>query len=415
METFGVTTREASGDGMTSTDNGLYYDPYDFEVDKNPYPIWKRLRDERPMYYNEKYGFYALSRFDDVEGCSKDWRRYSSARGTLLEMIKGGMKIPPGSIIFEDPPEHDVHRALLVDVFKPRRIAALEPKVREFCARSLEPLVAKGGFDFVADLGAPVPMRTIGMLLGIPDEDQQAIRERIDDSLKLREGAPTGEVMAQAAKKQHEVFAAYIDWRAKNPSDDIMTELLTAEFDDVDGKRRRLSREEVLGYVNLLAAAGNETTTRLIGWAGKVLAEHPEQRRELAKDPRLIPGAIEELLRYESPSPVQARYVTEDVKHHGQPVKAGSVMLLLTGSANRDERRFPNGDRFDVHRAIERHVAFGYGVHFCLGAALARLEARIALEEVLKRFTDWEVDWAHALQAHTSTVRGWERLPVITR
>jgi cytochrome P450 len=415
METFGVTTREASGDGMTSTDNGLYYDPYDFEVDKDPYPIWKRLRDERPLYYNEKYGFYALSRFDDVEGCSKDWRRYSSARGTLLEMIKGGMKIPPGSIIFEDPPEHDVHRALLVDVFKPRRIAALEPKVREFCARSLEPLVAKGGFDFVADLGAPVPMRTIGMLLGIPDEDQQAIRERIDDSLKLREGAPTGEVMAQAAKKQHEVFAAYIDWRAKNPSDDIMTELLTAEFDDVDGKRRRLSREEVLGYVNLLAAAGNETTTRLIGWAGKVLAEHPEQRRELAKDPRLIPGAIEELLRYESPSPVQARYVTEDVKHHGQPVKAGSVMLLLTGSANRDERRFPNGDRFDVHRAIERHVAFGYGVHFCLGAALARLEARIALEEVLKRFTDWEVDWAHALQAHTSTVRGWERLPVITR
>ena len=171
----------------------------------------------------------------------------------------------------------------------------------------------------------------------------------------------------------------------------------------------------MLGYVNLLAAAGNETTTRLIGWAGKVLAEHPDQRRELAKDPRLIAGAIEELLRYESPSPVQARYVTEDVEHHGQPVKAGSVVLLLTGSANRDERRFPDGDRFDVHRPIERHVAFGYGVHFCLGAALARLEARIALEEVLKRFPDWEVDWEHARQAHTSTVRGWERLPVITR
>ena len=194
-----------------------------------------------------------------------------------------------------------------------------------------------------------------------------------------------------------------------------MTELLTAEFEDVDGKRRRLTRDQVLGYVNLLASAGNETTTRLIGWAGKVLAEHPEQRRELAKNPRLIPGAIEELLRYESPSPVQARYVTEDVEHHGQPVKAGSVLLLLTGSANRDERRFPDGDRFDIHRPIERHVAFGYGVHFCLGAALARLEARIAVEEVLKRFTDWEVDWEHAVQAHTSTVRGWERLPVITR
>ena len=320
------------------------------------------------------------------KGCSKDWRRYSSAKGTLLELIKGGVPIPRGSIIFEDPPEHDLHRALLTDVFKPRRIAALEPKVREYCARSLEPLVGKGGFDFVADIGAPVPMRTIGMLLGIPDQDQQAIRDRIDDSLKLKEGAPTDEMLARMAKNQSEVFAAYIDWRAKNPSDDIMTELLTAEFDDVDGKRRRLTRDEVLGYVNLLAAAGNETTTRLIGWAGKVLAEHPDQRRELAKNPRLIAGAIEELLRYESPSPVQARYVTEDVEHHGQPVKAGSVMLLLTGSANRDERRFPDGDRFDVHRPIERHVAFGYGVHFCLGAALARLEARIALEEVLKRF-----------------------------
>jgi cytochrome P450 len=400
---------------MTTTNNGLYYDPYDFEIDKDPYPIWKRLRDERPLYYNEKYEFYGLSRFDDVEGCSKDWRRYSSAKGTLLELIKAGVPIPPGSIIFEDPPEHDVHRALLMDVFKPRRIAALEPKVREYCARSLEPLVAKGGFDFVADIGAPVPMRTIGLLLGIPDEDQQSIRDRIDDSLKLREGAPTDDMMARMAKNHGEVFAAYIDWRAKNPSDDIMTELLTTEFDDVDGKRRRLTRAEVLGYVNLLAAAGNETTTRLIGWAGKVLAEHPDQRRELAKNPGLIPGAIEELLRYESPSPVQARYVTENVEHHGQPVKAGSVVLLLTGSANRDERRFPDGDRFDIHRPLERHVAFGYGVHFCLGAALARLEARIALEEVLKRFTDWEVDWAHALQAHTSTVRGWERLPVITR
>jgi cytochrome P450 len=253
------------------------------------------------------------------------------------------------------------------------------------------------------------------MLLGIPDEDQQAIHDRIVDRLKLKEGAPKGEMLAQVAKEQGEVFAAYIDWRAKNPSDDIMTELLTAEFDDVDGKRRRLTRDEVLGYVNLLAAAGNETTTRLIGWAGKVLAEHPDQRRELAKNLRLIPGAIEELLRYESPSPIQARYVTEDIEHHGQPVKAGSVMVLLTASANRDERRFPDGDRFDIHRQIERHVAFGYGVHFCLGAALARLEARIALEEVLKRFTDWEVDWEHAVQAHTSTVRGWERLPVKTR
>jgi cytochrome P450 len=400
---------------MATNDKDVYYDPYDFEIDKNPYPIWKRLRDERPLYYNEKYDFYALSRFDDVERCSKDWRRYSSAKGTLLELIKSGMEIPPGSIIFEDPPHHDLHRALLAGIFSPRKIAALEPKVREYCARSLDHLVGSGGFDFIADLGAQVPMRTIGMLLGIPEQDQEAIRDQIDDGLRLTEGvAPPPDFHARLVENQNGVFAEYIDWRAKHPSDDVMTELLQAEFEDLNGERRRLTRAEVLGYVGLLAAAGNETTTRLIGWAGKVLAEHPDQRRQLAKDPKLVPRAIEELLRYESPSPVQARYVTEDVEHYGQVVKAGSVILLLTASANRDERRFEAADQFNIHRPVGGHVAFGYGVHFCLGAALARLEGRVALEEVVKRFPEWEVDWAHAVQAHTSTVRGWVSLPVKT-
>ena len=173
-------------------------------------------------------------------------------------------------------------------------------------------------------------------------------------------------------------------------------------------------RAELLNYIGLLAGAGNETTTRLIGWTGKVLADHPDQLRELARDRRLVPNAIEELLRFESPSPVQARYVTQDVEHYGRIVPAGSIMLLLTASANRDDRKFPDGDRFDIHRSIDHHLAFGYGVHFCLGAALARLEGRVALEEVLKRFPSWEVDWDNAVQAHTSTVRGWERLPVRT-
>jgi cytochrome P450 len=393
--------------------DGLYYDPYDFEIDTNPYPIWKRLRDEQPLYFNEKYDFHALSRFDDVERCSKDWRRYSSAKGTLLELIKSGMTMPPGSIIFEDPPEHDLHRALLTGIFSPRKVSALEPKVRDYCARSLDPLVGKGGFDFIADLGAQVPMWTIGMLLGIPESDQVAIRESIDDTLHLKEGE-LPDLEALMAKGPNAAFAEYIDWRAKHPSDDIMTELLQAEFDDVDGTRRRLRREEVLGYVGLLAAAGNETTTRLIGWAGKVLADHPDQRRQLAKDPTLVPRAIEELLRFESPSPVQARYVTEDVEHHGKVVSAGSVILLLTASANRDDRRYEEGDKFNIHRKPLPHIAFGYGVHFCLGAALARLEGRIALEEVLKRFPEWDVDWDRAVQARTSTVRGWTTLPVKT-
>jgi cytochrome P450 len=190
--------------------------------------------------------------------------------------------------------------------------------------------------------------------------------------------------------------------------------LLQAEFEDHTGVRRTLSREEVVGYVNLLAGAGNETTTRLIGWAGKVLAEHPDQRQELVEDRSLIPNAIEELLRYEAPSPVQSRYVTKDIEHYGRVVPEGSVMVLLTAAGNRDERKFPDPDRFDIHRKIDHHLSFGYGVHFCMGAALARLEGRIALDEVLQRFPTWEVDWDNAVQARTSTVRGWERLPVFT-
>jgi cytochrome P450 len=394
-------------------DDEPYYDPYDFDIDTDPYPVWKRLRDERPLYWNERYRFYALSRFEDVERCSVDWRTYSSAKGTLLELIQSGMEIPPGSIIFEDPPDHDLHRGLLSRVFTPKKMGAIEPKVREFCARSLDPLVGAGGFDFIADLGAQMPMRTIGMLLGIPEQDQEAIRDTIDEGLRLTEEAPP-DVLADVARLQQAAFEDYIDWRAQHPSDDLMTELLQAEFDDADGVRRRLSRDEVLGYVNLIAAAGNETTTRLIGWTGKVLAEHPDQRREIVDDRSLVPAAIEELLRYEAPSPVQARYVTADVEHHGEVVPEGSVMLLLTGSGNRDDRKFADGDRFDIHRPLDHHLSFGYGVHFCLGAALARLEGRVALDEVLQRFPEWEVEWDDAVQARTSTVRGWERLPVVT-
>ena len=178
---------------------------------------------------------------------------------------------------------------------------------------------------------------------------------------------------------------------------------------------RTLTRDEILGYIGLFAGAGNETTTRLIGWAGKLLAEHPEQRRAMAQHPELIPNAIEELLRFEPPSPVQARAVTAEVEHYGQTVPAGTVMVLLNASANRDERQFPDPDSFDIHRKVQRHLSFGYGIHFCLGAHLARLEARIALEEVLKRFPEWDVDYDKAVQARTSTVRGWETLPVRTR
>jgi cytochrome P450 len=387
------------------------YDPYDFAIDADPYPVWKRLRDEAPLYRNEQYGFYALSRFDDVERCLVDWDTYRSGRGTILEMIKANVDIPPGMILFEDPPVHDVHRGILSRVFTPKSMAAIEPLVRDYCARCLDPLIDATSFDFIRDLGALVPMRTIGYLLGIPEADQDALRERLDAHLRLEEGQEAVSGVPDPVELQ--MFAEYIDWRAEHPSDDLMTQLLNAEFDDETGTRRRLSREEVLTYVTLLAGAGNETTTKLIGWTGKVLADHPDQRRRIADDRSLVPQAVEELLRYEAPSPVQARYVVREVGHHGATMPVGSILLLLNGSANRDDRQFPDGDRFDIHRRIGHHLSFGYGLHFCLGAALARLEGRVVLDEVLKRFPEWEVDEARAVRARTSTVRGWESLPVV--
>lgn len=394
-----------------TSSSGLYYDPYDFEIDADPYPVWKRLRDEAPLYYNDKYDFFALSRWDDVEKGLVDWQTYRSGRGSILELIKANVELPSGIILFEDPPVHDVHRGLMSRVFTPKKMLAVEPKIRELCARSLDPLVGTGGFDFIADLGAQMPMRTIGYLLGIPEADQEAIRDHLDEGLKLTEEAPKV-AAATAQDNAGDLFAEYIDWRYEHPSDDLMTELITAEFEDETGTRRRLRRDEALTYTNMIAGAGNETTTRLIGWTGKLLAEHADQRREIAADRTLVAKAIEEILRYEAPSPVQARYVARDVEHHGRRVPEGSVMVLLNGSANRDERHVPDADRFDIHREMGAHLSFGYGLHFCLGAALARLEGRVALDEVLKRWTDWEVDYSAAIQARTSTVRGWEKLPV---
>jgi len=387
-----------------------YYDPFDFDIDDNPYPVWKRLRDEAPLYYNEKFNFYALSRYEDVSRELPNWDTYRSGRGTTMDIIMSGIDVPPGVILFEDPPLHDLHRRLLSRVFTPRRMEEIEPLTRQFCQRALDPLIGSGRFDFIEDLGAKIPMRTIGYLLGIPEQDQQVIRDKTDRVLGLKEGT-FKTVTADAFENSYQLFGEYIDWRAEHPSDDLMTQLLNAEIEE-DGRSRRLTRTEVLTYTSMVAGAGNETTTRLIGFVGQLLSEHPGQRREILGDPALIPGAIEEVLRYEAPSPVQARYVAHDVECRGEMIPEGSIMLLLNGSANRDERHFPDGERFDIHRK-GAHLSFGQGLHFCLGSALARMQARVALEEVLKRWPDWEVDYENAAMAHTSSVRGWAKLPVV--
>jgi cytochrome P450 len=390
----------------------VYWDPYKVEITADPYPAFRRLREEAPLYYNEAHDFYALSRYDDVKQGLLDHETFISGRGAILELIKANMEFPNGVFIFEDPPLHTVHRGLLKRVFTPNKMAALEPQIREFCARCLDPLVGREGFDFIADLGAQMPMRVIGMLLGIPEEDQTAVRERADAALRTEPGQPM-QVSGRAKAMMGESFEAYLDWRIENPSDDLMTQLLNVEFEDETGARRRLTREEVLTFVNVLASAGNETTNRLIGWTAKLLAEHPGQRRRLADDPSLVPNAIEEILRYEAPALFIGRYVARDVELHGQKVPEGSAMLFLAGSANRDERVYEDGDSFNaLRRVYPPHLTFGFGIHACLGAALARLEGRVALEEVLLRFPDWEVDSDRARLSPTSTVRGWETLPV---
>ncbi|SEH86229.1 Cytochrome P450 [Mycolicibacterium rutilum] len=387
----------------------LYYDPFDFAIDDDPYPVWKRMRDEAPLYYNEKYDFYALSRYEDVARELPNWHTYRSGRGTTMDVIKSGIEVPPGVILFEDPPLHELHRRLLSKVFTPRRMAAIEPLTRQFCARVLDPLASADSFDLIGDLGAQIPMRTIGYLLGIPETDQAQIRDTTGGAIGLVEGTFKA-VTAETFENSYQLFADYIEWRADHPSDDLMTQLLNARIEE-NGTTRPLTRTEVLTYTSMIAGAGNETTTRLIGFIGQVLAEHPDQRNELVADFSLIPGAIEEVLRYQAPSPVQARYVAHDSDCRGRTIPEGSTMLLLNGSANRDERHYPDGERFDIHRNAA-HLSFGQGVHFCLGSALARMQARVALEEILSRWPEWDVDYDGAAMAHTASVRGWGKLPI---
>jgi cytochrome P450 len=394
----------------TATDE-LYYDPWHADLNADPYPMFKRFRDEAPLYYNDVHDFYALSRFDDVNRTLVDHQSFSSARGVVLEIIKSGMEIPPGLLIFEDPPIHDIHRSLLARAFTPRKINALEPMVRDFTQKCLDPLVGGDRFDFVKDLGSVMPLRVVGMLFGIPEDYQRRVQEDGDRHVRTEHGGQMTD-NPDGALSDGEVFADFIDWRIDHPADDLTTELLNAEFEDETGTTRKLRRDELLMFMNVVAVAGAETTTRLIGWSGKLLSEHPEQRRQLVEDRSLLPGAIEEILRFEPPALQAARYVNRDVEFHGQTVPKGSAILTLIGAANRDERRFgDDAESFDVSRAPRQHLTFGVGAHYCLGNALARIEGRIALEEILDRFPEWEVDLDDAVFSSSSAVRGWDSMP----
>src|SRR5690606_29100920 len=318
------------------------------------YPVYARLRDEAPIYYNERYDFWALSRYADVEKALLNWETFSNSRSDILELVQSDFDMPPGVMMFQDPPMHTMLRGLMSRVFTPRRMAALEEQIRAYCVRCLDPLVGAEGFDIIAELAAMMPMRVIGMLLGIPESDQISVRDANDANLRTKPGAPM-KVADPGRIADGSIYAEYIDWRARNPSDDLMTALLNVEFTDEHGVVRKLTRREVLHYTQVVAGAGNETTGRLIGWLAKVLAEHPDQRRDVDEDRSLLGRVIEETLRFEPTGPHVARWMARDFECYGTTVPAGSAMLLLFGAANRDPRRYDDPDTFNIHRERGSH------------------------------------------------------------
>ncbi len=394
---------------MTATQ--VYYDPYDVGIVADPYPVYARLRDEAPLYHNPQYDFWTLARHADVEAALSDWETFSNSRSDILELVKSEFDMPKGVMMFEDPPVHTMLRGIMGRVFTPRRMAEIEDQIRTFCINCLDPHVGSGGFDIIAELAAMMPMRVIGMLLGIPESDQVSVRDANDANLRTKPGAPMT-VANPDRIADGRIYADYVEWRAHNPSDDLMTALLNVEFTDSDGVTRKLTRKEVLHYTQVVAGAGNETTGRLIGWLAKVLAEHPDQRRQIVADRSLLGRAIDETLRFEPTGPHVARYLAKDFEAYGTTVPAGSAMLLLFGAANRDPRRYTDPDTFNIHRDNISHLTFGKGLHYCLGANLARLEGRVALDELLNRWPEWNLDYDSMQLAPTSTVRGWEKLRI---
>jgi cytochrome P450 len=392
----------------------LYWDPFDVAIDLEPYDLWRRMRDEAPVYRNERFDFWALSRFHDVETAHRDPQLYSSAHGTVLEIMGPDRMRGTNMMIFEDPPDHTQLRALVSKAFTPRRVRELEDRIRELCVAFLDAQAGNTTFDYLQDFGARLPAMVIASLLGVPLADQEQVRHLIDTTFHIEPGVGMiNDISLTAMMELGGYLRDQLAERRVTPRDDMLTDLVQVEMAQADGSVRRLTEAEAVGFAGLLINAGTETVARLLGWAAVVLDEHPDQRRELVATPALIPAAIEELLRFQAPSPVQGRWTTAEVELHGVRIPVDSKVLLLTGSAGRDERKYPEPDRFDIHRALDHHVSFGFGIHFCLGAALARLEGRVALEETFARYPEWSVDLDRAVRLHTSTVRGWAQVPII--
>jgi cytochrome P450 len=391
------------------------FDPFSDDYFNDPTEVYRRLRDEAPVYFSERYGFYALSRFADVLAAHRDWERLSSAHGIDLNTLTKDPEIIRTfrSIIMMDPPEHDRLRALVSRVFTPRAVDALEPMIREVITGALKPFEDAQEFDAVSDFSAPFPIEIISRMLGVPERDRQGIRERLDISLHREPGqldlTPEGE---QAVIENGAYFYELAGEKRKNPADDMLSRLTQVTVDRGDGVETGLDDVEIAGFAGLLGGAGAETVTKLVGNAVVLFARHPEQWQKILDDREKIPRAVEEILRYVPPSQYQGRFSVADCEFESGTIPAGFPVLLITGAATRDPRAFERADEFDIERQPGISIGFGHGVHSCLGAALARMESRVALEELARRWRRLEIDEAGLRRVHMSNVAGYSHVPV---
>jgi cytochrome P450 len=397
----------------------VVFDPFSDEYFNDPSDVYRRLRDEAPVYFNETYGFYALSRFDDVVAAHKDWAAFSSAHGVDLSMLT---KADPAmirslrSIIMMDPPEHDRLRALVSRVFTPRAMQTMEPMIREVIVGYVEQLADRDTFDAVADFSAPFPVEIISRMLGVPEGERQQIRHWLDLTLHREPGSM--EPTAEGMKAMGEAGAYYfhlVAEKRRNPQDDMLTRLTQVEVDRGDGEMTQLDDVEIAGFVSLLGGAGAETVTKLVGNAVVLFARHPDQWRKVLDEPGKIPKAVEEILRILPPSQYQGRFSVEERTFEGGTIPPGFPVLLITGAATRDPRQFDRPDEFDIDRPLSVAIGLGHGVHACLGAALARMESRIAIEELAKRWPSFDIDEAGLQRVQMSNVAGYSNVPVTVR
>ena len=385
------------------------WSPFSKEISANPYPAYRQLRDDAPVYHNEELDLYALSRFDDVMAAHLDSETYSSTHGVTIEGTDAGLPF----LLVKDLPEHTFHRRIVSRVFTPRRIADLEPFIRERAAALIEPHLDSGRMDIAEDFSIRLPLDVIGELLGIPVERRQEVHS-LCDSLAARDGdVVVPDVAISAMTGLRDLFSELVTERRKAPGDDVISLLIRSEVEDGSGGVRMLDDNELAYRFMELAFAGHETVAKLIPNGVVGLSWYPDQRRELVDQPALMPGAVEELLRWDPPSQYQGRWTTRDVEIHGVTIPADTRVVLITGAAVHDERQYASPELFDIHRQADRHVSFGFGVHLCLGAALARLETKIAFEELLARIPDYNIDGSGVVRAYSSNVRGLQNLPIV--